>query len=302
VKNKHLVVIVGPTAVGKTDLSLNLAKFFNTEIISADSRQFFRETEIATAKPTLAEREEVPYHFVDSLSIQETYDVGKFENDVLTLLEELFQSRDVVVMTGGSGLYVQAVCEGVDEMPQIDPDIRIQLNKLYEEQGIETLRELLREADPEYYQTVDIQNPQRLIRALEVIKVTGLPFSSFRVKKAKERFFNTIKIGLTRPRELLYSRIDARMDQMIENGLFEEAGKLYDFRELNALQTVGYTEIFGYLEGQYDKDEAIRLLKRNSRRYAKRQMTWFRKDSEIRWFSPDDDAEILAYINSRLST
>lgn len=300
-KSKYLIVIVGPTAVGKTDFSLKLAKKFDTEIISADSRQFFKETEIGTAKPTHEERQQVRHHFVDSLSITDPYDVGDFEKDALILLQKLFKSVDVVVMTGGSGLYVKAVCEGLDEMPDVDPDIRMNLNSLYEAAGIQVLQDRLLQVDPEYYAKVDLHNPQRLIRALEVWEATGRPFSSFRIKQTKKRPFEIIKIGLERDREKLYERIDERMDLMIAQGLFEEARQLYDQRELNALQTVGYTEIFGYLEGKYDKEEAVRLLKRNSRRYAKRQLTWFKKDSEIKWFSLDEEVEIWQYLSERLS-
>lgn len=300
-KSKYLIVIVGPTAVGKTDFSLKLAKKFDTEIISADSRQFFKETEIGTAKPTHEERQQVRHHFVDSLSITDPYDVGDFEKDALILLQKLFKSVDVVVMTGGSGLYVKAVCEGLDEMPDVDPEIRMNLNSLYETAGIQILQDRLLQVDPEYYAKVDLHNPQRLIRALEVWEATGRPFSSFRIKQTKKRPFEIIKIGLERDREKLYERIDERMDLMIAQGLFEEARQLYDQRELNALQTVGYTEIFGYLEGKYDKEEAVRLLKRNSRRYAKRQLTWFKKDSEIKWFSLDEEVEIWQYLSQRLS-
>jgi tRNA dimethylallyltransferase len=300
VKSKYLIVIVGPTAVGKTDFSLKLAKKFHTDIISADSRQFFKETEIGTAKPTKEERAQVRHHFVDSLSITQSYDVGDFEKEVLALLQELFESMSVVVMTGGSGLYVKAVCEGMDEMPEVDPIIRVKLNTIFESEGLHALQEMLLRVDPEYFAKVDLQNPQRLIRALEVWEATGKPFSSFRVKQAKNRPFEIIKIGLERDREILYRRIDERMDQMIAQGLFEEARQLFALRELNALQTVGYSEIFGYLEGKYDKEEAIRLLKRNSRRYAKRQLTWFKKDGEISWFSVDQEAEIWEFLNSKI--
>ncbi len=299
-KSKYLIVIVGPTAVGKTDFSLKLAKKFDTEIISADSRQFFKETEIGTAKPTQEERQQVRHHFVDSLSITDPYDVGDFEKDVLLLLQKLFKSVDVVVMTGGSGLYVKAVCEGLDQMPDVDPDIRMNLNRLFETAGIQMLQEKLLQVDPEYYAKVDLQNPQRLIRALEVWEATGRPFSSFRVKQTQQRPFEIIKIGLERDREKLYERIDERMDLMISQGLFEEARLLFDQRKLNALQTVGYSEIFGYLEGKYDKEEAVRFLKRNSRRYAKRQLTWFKKDSEIKWFSLDEEEGIWQYLSQRI--
>jgi tRNA dimethylallyltransferase len=297
VKSKYLIVIVGPTAVGKTDFSLKLAKKFHTEIISADSRQFFRETEIGTAKPTQEERQQVKHHFVDSLSISDSYDVGDYERDVIALLQELFEALNVVVMTGGSGLYVKAVCEGMDEMPEINPQIRVKFNKQLQIEGLRPLQEMLLRIDPEYYAKVDLQNPQRLIRALEVWEATGKPFSSFRIKQTKNRPFEIIKIGLERDREMLYRRIDERMDQMISQGLFEEAELLFGHRELNALQTVGYSEIFDYLEGKYDKQEAVRLLKRNSRRYAKRQLTWFKKDSEIKWFSVDQEEKIWEFLD-----
>lgn len=299
--DKYLVVVVGPTAVGKTDLCINLAKKFNTEIISSDSRQFYREMELGTAKPSQDELREVKHHFINNLSIFDDYDVRKFEKEAVDLMETLFESHDVLVMTGGSGLFVNAICEGFDDIPDIDPSIRKSLNDLYEKEGIVAIQEKLKKLDPEYYTSVDINNPQRLIRGCEVSLGAGKPFSSYRVKKKTSRPFNIIKIGLEREREELYDRINYRMDLMVEAGLFNEAEKLFPHRELNALQTVGYSEIFGYLEGGYDKDEAIRLLKRNSRRYAKRQITWFRRDNGIRWFSPEDEEGILDYIEGQIA-
>tara|TARA_R110002072_G_scaffold241196_1_gene399972 strand:- start:12756 stop:13634 length:879 start_codon:yes stop_codon:yes gene_type:complete len=292
---------VGPTAVGKTDLCLNLAKNFKTEIVSCDSRQFYREMNLGTAKPSSDELKQVPHHFINSLSIEEEYDVRKFESEALALLDELYEHHQVVIMTGGSGLFADAIVNGMDEMPEIAPEIRATIIQEYEQKGLTFLQEGVAKNDPEYFAIVDQKNPQRLMRALEIWRGTGKKFSSFRVKSKKERPFKVIKIGLERDREKLYGRIDLRMDQMIATGLFDEADSLFGKRNLNALQTVGYSEIFGYLEGKYDKEEAIRLLKRNSRRYAKRQMTWFKKDESIKWFSPEKQAEILAYIQDQIA-
>ncbi|GAB3646483.1 tRNA (adenosine(37)-N6)-dimethylallyltransferase MiaA [Echinicola sediminis] len=257
--------------------------------------------EIGTAKPTDKEMGQVKHHFVDSLSVHDDYDVRKFEMEALLLLEQLFQVHDVVLMTGGSGLYIDAVCDGFDEIPDIDPEVRKSLNELYEQHGIGAIQEKLMALDPEYYSKVDINNPQRLIRGCEVAIGTGKPFSSFRTRKKVKRPFKVIKIGLERDREELYERINHRMDIMISGGLFDEAKKLFPLRELNALQTVGYTEIFNYLDGQYDRDEAIRLLKRNSRRYAKRQMTWFRRDGEMHWFSPNQYEQIIGFVQDQIA-
>lgn len=298
--NKYLIVVVGPTAVGKTSLCLHLAEHFETEIISADSRQFYRETEIGTAKPTAEELQKIVHHLIDHKSIFDSYDVKEFEQDALKILDQLFISRDVAVLTGGSGLYVDAVCHGMDEIPEIDPNIRESVILEYQEKGLVFLQEELKRLDPVYYQEVDLMNPQRLMRGIEVCRGTGKPFSSFRVKKITKRPFEVIKIGLERDREELYERINLRMDQMVHDGLFQEAESLFPNRDLNALQTVGYSEIFGYLEGKYDKEEAIRLLKRNSRRYAKRQLTWFRRDPEIHWFHPEELDEIIAFITEKM--
>lgn len=296
-----LILVVGPTAVGKTNLCLNLAKKFDTEIISCDSRQFYREMNLGTAKPTKEELSEVLHHMINSHSIEENYDVKSFEEDALELLDQLFQKHRVVIMTGGSGLFADAVTEGMDEMPEIPAGIREQVIKEYQKKGLEFLQEEVKRLDPAYFELVDQQNPQRLMRAMEVCRGTGKTFSSFRVKSKIERSFKTIKIGLNRDRDELYSRIDLRMDQMVETGLFEEAESLFDKRHLNSLQTVGYQEIFAMLEGKYDREEAIRLLKRNSRRYAKRQLTWFRRDEKIHWFHPDQEDEIIAFIENQIS-
>lgn len=296
-----LILVVGPTAVGKTNLCLNLAKKFDTEIISCDSRQFYREMNLGTAKPTKEELNEVPHHLINSHSIEQNYDVKSFEEDALELLDQLFQKNQVVIMTGGSGLFADAVTEGMDEMPEIPVGIREDVIKEYEEKGLEYLQNEVKTLDPAYFEIVDQQNPQRLMRALEVCRGTGKTFSSFRVKSKIERPFKTIKIGLNRDRDELYARIDLRMDQMVAAGLFEEAESLFDKRHLNSLQTVGYQEVFGMLEGKYDREEAIRLLKRNSRRYAKRQLTWFRRDEKIHWFHPDQENEIIAFIEDQIS-
>ena len=297
---RFLVLIVGPTAVGKTDFCLKLANFFNSEIISCDSRQFYREMNLGTAKPSESELSLVRHHFINSLSVEDVYDVKKFENEAIDLLENLFQKHQILILTGGSGLFADAVIDGLDEMPQIDERIRKELIDEYNQKGLTFLQDQVALLDPVYFGQVDRQNPQRLMRAIEVFRGTGKPFSSFRVKVKVKRDFEVIKIGLERPRNELYARIDLRMDQMITNGLFEEASALFPKRHLNALQTVGYSEIFGYLEGSYDREEAIRLLKRNSRRYAKRQLTWFKRDQSIHWFEPSQEEEILQYIKNQI--
>ncbi|MDN3670081.1 tRNA (adenosine(37)-N6)-dimethylallyltransferase MiaA [Echinicola jeungdonensis] len=299
-KNKYLLVIAGPTAVGKTALCINLAKKFNTVIISSDSRQFFREMELGTAKPSQEELGLVPHYFINQLSIHDHYDVRDFEKEALHLLDQLFQEHDLIIMTGGSGLYFDAVCEGFDDIPSIDPEIRKYLNQLYEEMGIEAIQKKLSQLDPDYYAQVDKNNPQRLIRGCEVTMGTGKPFSIYRKKKKANRPFKIIKVGLERDRAELYERINWRMEEMIKAGLFEEAERLFPFKHLNALQTVGYSEIFGYLEGNYDREEAIRLLKRNSRRYAKRQMTWFRRDENMHWFHPQQIDQIASFVEDQM--
>ncbi|MBD1397141.1 tRNA (adenosine(37)-N6)-dimethylallyltransferase MiaA [Pontibacter sp. JH31] len=300
-KTNFLIVVVGPTAVGKTDLCVQLARHYHTEIISADSRQFYKEMSIGTAKPSAEEQQGIKHHFIDSHQITAEYNAGAYEQDVLALLQALYQKKQTVILTGGSGLYVRAVCEGMDEMPETDPAIREQLTALYQQQGMEPLLTQLQQLDPFYYERVDKANPQRVIRALEVCLSSGQPYSSFRKKEQQERPFQIIKIGLNRDRQELYDRIDQRMDQMLAQGLLQEAEALYPYRHHNALQTVGYKEIFDFLEGKYDWEEAVRLLKRNSRRYAKRQLTWFHKFPDYTWFHPDQWEEIVAFIDKQIS-
>jgi tRNA dimethylallyltransferase len=295
-KKKTLLVVAGPTAVGKTAVSIQLAKHFNTEIISADSRQIFTELNIGTAKPDEAELAAVRHHFINTHSIRENYDAAAYGKDALVLITRLFEKYDHLVLCGGSGLYIKAVCEGFDEIPQVPDDIRENLIKKFEQEGIVWLQQEMLRLDPEHYATIDQQNPHRLIRALEVKMGTGHSISFYRKNAKFEHPFNIIKFGLELPREELYQRIDQRMDKMIEAGLFNEAKSLYSFKDHQALQTVGYQEIFGFMDGQYDRAEAIRLLKRNSRRYAKRQLTWFKRDPEFRWLSPNDVEHIITLV------
>ncbi len=297
----HLIVIAGPTASGKTALSVKLAKALHCEVISADSRQFYKELSVGTAKPDEEEMQGVRHHLLDFLPLEEEFSAGKFELAVLELLHDIFAKNDRCIMTGGSGLYIQAVCEGMNNIPAVDKSFRDELYKELDVHGLQPLVEELKTKDPVYYGKVDKKNTQRVIRALEVCRATGMPYSSFRSDRKGQRPFNIIRIGLERDRQDLFGRIDRRMDRMIEKGLFEEAKKFYNKRHLNALKTVGYKEIFDYLDGKYGRQEAIRLLKRNSRRYAKRQMTWFKKDPEFAWFHPDDYEKILHYIHKKMA-
>ncbi len=299
---KKLIAIVGPTAVGKTDLSIQLANRFCTEIVSADSRQVFKELEIGTAKPSRQEMLEVPHHFINTKSIFEKYDAGQYGRDALEVVNQLFQKHDTLILVGGSGLYVKALLEGFDDMPDADENLRSEIVSNYKSNGIEWLQEEVRTADPEFFETVDQQNPQRLMRALELVKTSGKKINELRAKKKIDLGFDLIKIGLELPREELYERINLRMDQMIAKGLFEEAERFHSHKELNALQTVGYREVFDFLEGKYDKAEAIRLLKQNSRHYAKRQLTWFKRDESIHWFHPRETEKIIQLLESYINT
>ena len=300
--SKTLISIVGPTAIGKTSLSLELAKAFDTEILSADSRQFFREMKIGTAVPSPEELATAPHHFIQHISVEDPYSVGDFEKEALQKLEQLFQSHEKLVMVGGSGLYVDAVTKGLDEFPEIDPEIRLSLNKSFAEEGLPYLQQKLKELDPEYFSEVDIENPHRLIRALEVSLGTGKPYSSFRKKKTSQRSFNTLLIGLTAEREVIYDRINQRVDLMMEQGLLEEVKALAEKKHLNALNTVGYKEIFGFLEGKYSLEEAVAEIKKNTRRFAKRQLTWFRKNPDIHWFDfRTPAAEIITFAKEKSS-
>ncbi len=294
-----LIVLLGPTAVGKTALAIRVALHFRTAIVSADSRQVFRELEIGTAKPSKEELALVPHHFINSRSIHDGYDAGTYGLEARQVLDELFRAHSTAILCGGSGLYIKALLEGFDDMPEIPSEVREAVIQDYQQKGIDWLQQEVRNADPDYFEVVDRNNPQRLMRSLEVIRQTGQPFSGFRRKEKRSLPFDVVKIGLTLDREVLYKRIDDRMDSMVASGLFEEAERLFPLRHLPALQTVGYQEIFGFLEGEYDRDEAVRLLKRNSRNYAKRQLTWFRRDAEIRWFNADEgDAVFKAVTNS----
>lgn len=281
---KHLITIVGPTAIGKTALAVEVAKHFGTEIISADSRQFYKEMHIGTAVPTKEELKAVKHHFVQHISIFDNYSVGDFERDAIAKIEKLFTKKDVVVMAGGSGLFINAVLNGLDEFPEVAPSIRENLNQLLKEKGIAYLQQMLKELDPLHFSKIDIQNPQRMVRALEVCIASGMPYSSFLSAKKTERNFTPILIGLTAQREDLYSRINQRVDAMLQQGLLEEAASLYRHKTLNALQTVGYKELFTYFDGDCSLDAAVSEIKKNTRRFAKRQLTWFNKNKQIMWF------------------
>ncbi len=298
--NKTLISIVGPTAIGKTNLAIEIARYFQTEIISCDSRQFFKEMKIGTAVPSDEELNQVKHHFIQNISIHEKYSVGDFERDGLKFLEHFFETNQVAVMVGGSGLYEKAITTGFDQFPDIDPKIREELNQELEEVGIEALQNELKNVDPLYYDEVDIFNKQRVIRALEIYRGSGKAFSSFRNQQLNQRPFQIIKIGLELPREEMYDRINRRVDIMIKEGLLEEAQQLYPLKSLNALQTVGYRELFDYFDQTIELDFAIEEIKKNTRRFAKRQMTWFKKDQEIQWFSPFEKDLIIQSINNKL--
>jgi tRNA dimethylallyltransferase len=282
-KNKTLISIVGPTAIGKTALSIELAKAYNCEIISADSRQFFKEMSIGTAKPTPEEMNGVVHHFVDCISIQEFYTAGQFENDVMTKLSEIFENQDIAIMVGGSGLYVNAVLAGIDEIPS-DLELRNQLNQELEEKGLRHMQQKLKKLDYEHFKFMDKQNPQRLVRAIEVCLTTGKKYSELRNQTAKKREFDIIQVGITADREVIYDRINQRVDSMVKDGLVEEVTGLFAQKELNSLNTVGYKEIFRHLEGEWELDFAIEKIKQNTRNFAKRQLTWFKKDEKTTWF------------------
>ncbi|MGM0497629.1 MAG: tRNA (adenosine(37)-N6)-dimethylallyltransferase MiaA [Bacteroidota bacterium] len=295
-----LIVIVGPTAIGKTELCIELAKSLNTEIISADSRQIYKELNIGTAKPAKEALEEIRHHFIGTKSIHDYYTAGMFELDVLEKLRDLFSKHNQIIMTGGSGLYINAVCAGIDALPRVDPEIRNKLIDQYEKEGIQSLRQDLKKLDPDYYEKADLKNPKRLLKALEITVMTGKSYSSFLTRSKKTRPFNILKVGLYKEREELYENINKRVDKMIDEGLLEEAKELYKHKRVNALNTVGYKELFEYLDGNITYKRAIELIKRNTRRYAKRQLTWFSKDEEIKWFQPDEKVKIREYIHQNI--
>jgi tRNA dimethylallyltransferase len=283
-----LVVIAGPTAVGKTTAALSVATSLHSEIVSADARQFYRELKIGTAPPAPEDLLRIKHHLVGHLSVTDTYNIGLFEKDALKILEELFQKSGYAVLVGGSGLYIHALCHGIDQLPEQDPAMRKDLEQQYQAFGIRVLQQTLKTLDPAYYEKVDLNNPSRLIRAIEVSMITGKPYSQFRKEKAKTRPFRILKIGLDLPREQLYCRIDDRVDEMIRVGLVEEARSMLPFRHCNALNTVGYRELFDHFDGKTTLDEAISLIKQHTRNYAKRQLTWFRRDRTMNWFHPED--------------
>lgn len=298
--NKTLISIAGPTAIGKTALSIHLAKQFNTVILSADSRQFYKEITIGTAKPSEKEMEGIKHYFINSHSIHEEYNVGKYETEAIELITNLFKTNDILILVGGSGLYMDAITKGFDKLPEANKEIRNKIATLLIEDGINGLQKLLKQLDPVYYNKVDLNNPQRLSRALEVCLTTGNTYSSLRAGQAKKRDFNIIKIALNTDRKNLYDKINIRVDEMIKNGLLGEVKQLIPYKHLNSLQTVGYKELFDYYDHKLDLQISIDLIKQNTRRFAKRQLTWFRKDEEIKWFEPTQEKKIIEYITKKL--
>lgn len=298
--SKHLIVIGGATATGKTAFAIRTAQFFQTEILSSDSRQFYKEMNIGTAKPTEEELAAAPHHFISHLSIHQPYSVGDFEREALACLDRIFETHDTAVMTGGSGLYIKAVCEGLNTFPEVPVAIRQEVQALYDLNGIPALQYELKLADPDYYAEVDANNPARLLRAVAVCRASGRPFSSFRNQPLEPRRFQPVYVQLDRPRTDLYQRIDQRVSQMMEKGLQDEARSLYPHRHLQALQTVGYQELFDYFDGKTSLEEAIQLIRQHSRNYAKRQLTWFRRDGFWRVFHPDQWDDFLNYINTQV--
>jgi tRNA dimethylallyltransferase len=298
---KTLVVLLGPTAVGKTDISLELAEQLHTSIISADSRQLYADLKIGTAAPTPEQLARVQHYFVGTLQLSDYYSAARYTDEVLALLNTLFQQQDVALLTGGSMMYIDAVCQGMDDIPTVDADTRAMMWQRYEEVGLEGIQRELKMLDPEYYAIVDLKNHKRIIHALEIYYMTGKSFTSFRQRKQAERPFNIIKIGLNRERDELFNRINQRVDQMMQEGMLEEAKKVYPYRHLNSLNTVGYKELFKYLDGEWTLEAAVEKIKRNTRIYAKKQLTWFKKDMSIRWFHPDQRTDIISYINTQLN-
>ena len=296
--NKTLIVITGPTAVGKTALCLEIAKHFDIPIINADSRQIYRELRIGTAQPTKEQMQEVKHYFVGTLGLDDYYSASLFEQQVLECLEQQFLTNDYALLSGGSMMYIDAVCDGIDDIPTIDDETRTLMKQRLADEGLEALVEELRRLDPEYYEIVDRQNPRRVVHALEICTMTGKTYTSFRKREKRQRPFQIIKIGLNRPREELYDRINQRVDQMMADGLLEEAKSLYPLRHLNALNTVGYKELFDHLEGRWPLEEAVERIKGNTRRYARKQLTWYKKDERMKWFHPQETEQIISYITN----
>lgn len=295
-----LIVLLGPTGVGKTELSLRVASHVGGPIISSDSRQLYKELVIGTAAPTPEQLARVRHYFVGTLSLTDYYNASQFEEEVLSCLENLFQTSPNVVMSGGSMMYIDAVCNGIDDLPTVSPEIRNRLMKRFEEEGLEPIREELKQLDPIHYNEVDLNNYKRVIHALEICLMTGKPYSELRTNPKKQRPFNILKIGLNRDREELCNRINSRVDQMMSDGLLEEARKVYAYKHLNSLNTVGYKELFNYLDGEWTLDFAVEKIKRNTRVYARKQMTWFKRDKDITWFHPDDESGVLSFIDAHL--
>lgn len=297
---KTLIVITGPTAVGKTALCLEIAQHFGIPIINADSRQIYRELKIGTASPTDEQLRQVPHYLVGTLSLQDYYSASLFEQQVLEILNKEFQKHDIALLTGGSMMYIDAVCDGIDDIPTVDDETRNMLKRRLADEGLEALVEKLKVLDPEYYDIVDKQNPRRVVHGLEICLMTGKTYTSFRKKEKKQRPFHIVKIGVNRPREELYLRINQRVDQMMADGLLEEVRSVYDQRNSNALNTVGYKELFDYIDGRWSLEEAVERIKGNTRRYARKQLTWFKRDEEIRWFHPEQQQDILNYISLQI--
>lgn len=295
-----LIVVLGPTGVGKSAISIHLAQHYSTDIISADSRQLFRELSIGTAVPPDEDLRAVPHHFIQSRSIHDYYNVSEYETEAIALIDQLFLTKNPLILTGGSMLYVDTICKGIDDIPTVTPEIRKDVIQWYQENGLEALQQRLLSLDPEYYNIADLNNAKRLLHAVEVCQMTGKTFTSFRKNTIRTRPFRMIKIGINQQREVLYERINKRVELMMDAGLLEEAKSVYPYRDLNSLNTVGYKELFAYFDDDCSLEEAVDLIKRNSRKYARKQLTWFRRDTDIQWFEPDQQEEIISYINKEL--
>ena len=295
IDKKYLIVLVGPTASGKTKLSIDIANLYDAEILSADSRQFYKELEVGTAKPNKVELSKAKHHFINNLSIHDNYSAGKYKTEVDSVLINYFKKNNCAVLVGGSGLFVDVVCNGIDDIPKVPNELRNKVREYYKINGLNYIQNLLKQYDKKHYNVIDLSNPQRILRALEVCIYTKKPFSSFLIKKQEKNNFHLIKIGLNPPREILYENINSRVDSMIKNGLIDEALNLVDFKNLNSLQTVGYKELFDFFDNQISEKEAIDLIKRNTKKYAKKQMTWFKRDRDIKWFEKIDNS-IFEYV------
>ena len=297
---KTLIVLIGPTGVGKTDLSIRIAEKYNSPIISADSRQLYSELKIGTAAPSEEYLKRIKHYFVETLKLTDYYSAAQYESDVMELLDALFKNHDTILLTGGSMMYIDAICKGIDDIPTVDSETRRMMMEKYENEGLERLCSELKLLDPEYYSIVDLKNPKRVIHALEICYMTGKTYTSFRTGNKKQRPFNILKIGLFRDRDELYERINRRVDIMISEGLIDEVKSVYKYKELNSLNTVGYKELFKYMDGEWTLDFAIEKIKQNSRIYSRKQMTWFKRDTDIRWFHPEQETEILSYLRSQV--